>query len=121
MPGFPGGMMPAPEGLRPGGVFDPRMAELDRTDQELNAKSVDLSMRFRHAPPAEREKIKQEISEAVNRHFDVRQERRELQLQRLEEELARLKESIQARQQAREEIVKKRLAELLGETDDLNF
>jgi hypothetical protein len=121
MPGYPGGMMPSPEGLPPGGMFDPRMAELDRADQGLNAKSVELSMRFRNAPAAEREQIKQEITEAVNRHFDIRQERRELQLKRLEEELARLKESIQARQQAREEIVKKRLAELLGETDDLNF
>ncbi len=115
-----GGGMAGP-GMPGMGPADPEMQELDRRDFELGQQCMELSMRFRHAPPDEKEKLKKELTESVNGHFEVRQQRRELQLKRLEEELKRLREAIERRSGSREQIVSKRIAELLGEEDDLSF
>ena len=114
LPGAPNG----PPGMP---AYDPPMHKLDMEEFELSRKTTELTMRYRNAPAEEREQVKKELTESVNRHFDVRQERRELQLKRLEEELQRLRESIQARNEAREQIVNRRIAELLGDKDDLSF
>ncbi len=69
----------------------------------------------------QREKLKPQITELVNKHFDVRQQRRSLELKRLEDELQRLRETIDRRSKARKEIVEKRVSELIGREDDLRF
>jgi hypothetical protein len=111
LPGAPNGHPGLP-------VYDPHM---DMEEYELARKTTELTMRYRHAPAEQREQMKKELTDLVNRHFEVRQQRRELQLKRLEEELQRLRESIQARNEAREQIVNRRIAELLGDKDDLSF
>jgi hypothetical protein len=100
---------------------DPQEHQMNQEEYELARKTTELTMRYRHAPAEQREQVKKELTDSVNRHFEVRQQRRELQLKRLEEELQRLRESIQARNEAREQIVNRRIAELLGDKDDLSF
>lgn len=116
--GMPGGM---PGMMMPPGPPDPEMQELDRTEGEVMQQCAELAMKFRQTPKAEREALKKQLAEVVNRHFDLRQKRRDLQLKRLEEELQRLREASERRTKAREEIVNRRIAELLGEQDDLGF
>jgi hypothetical protein len=101
--------------------YDPQEHQMNMEEYELARKTTELTMRYRHAPAEQREQVKKELTDLVNRHFEVRQQRRELQLKRLEEELQRLRESIQARNEAREQIVNRRIAELLGDKDDLSF
>jgi len=115
-----GGDMADP-GMPGVGPVDPEMQELDRKDFELGHQCMELSMRYRHAQSEEKEQLKKELTELVDEHFDVRQQRRELQLKRLEEELKRLREAIGRRSDSREQIVSKRIAELLGEEDNLSF
>ena len=57
----------------------------------------------------------------LEQHFDVRQQIRSLELKRLEEKLARLREVIERRDTSRELIVGKRLSEMLGEAYELDF
>jgi hypothetical protein len=57
----------------------------------------------------------------VEQHFEVRQKRRELQVQRLAEELERLRAAIGRRNESRPAIVEQRLRDLLGEPRDLDF
>ena len=57
----------------------------------------------------------------MNKHFDVRQKRRELQLKRMEDELQRLREAITSRNKSRESIVTNHMKELVGEERDLEF
>lgn len=97
------------------------MYALLKQDQELERMSHDLGQRIRRASPSEREKLTDELQTALNKHFDVRQERRELQIRRMEEELKRLRDSIGKRSEARDAIVKKRLNELTGAMGDLDF
>jgi hypothetical protein len=122
MPGGYGGMpgmMGGPGGQPP--PDDPEMRELMKQDADLDREANDLANRLRRASGAERDKLKGELADLVNKHFDARQKRRELQLKRLQEELERLQSAISKRNASRESIVKNRIAELTGEPRDLEF
>ena len=141
-PGFPGRPgPPGPPGLPgPQGPFypygpprwphrswdtleknDPEMYKLLKDDYDLESQERELVIQYRRAPAAQRTTVKQQLSELVNKHFEVRQDRRLLELKRLEEELKRLREAIDRRNEAREGLVGKRIVELLGEENELDF
>ena len=89
-------------------------------ENELDRRSHELAAQYRRAPTAEKEEIKKLLAEVVTKQFRVRQERRMLELKRIEEEVKRLRESIERRNEAREKIIERRVVELLG-LDDLQF
>ena len=99
---------------------DPEMHELLKADQDLEREAREMAIQYRRAPKPQREEIKERIGKLVNKHFEVRQERRELELKRLEEELDRLRGAIERRNEARDQLVGQRLSQLLGE-DKLDF
>jgi hypothetical protein len=101
--------------------YDPELYDLERQDVEWEHKCQELSGQLRRAMPEFREAIRAELSDAVARHFDVRQQRRRLQLKRLEDELAKAREAVEKRDSARDELIAERLAELTGEADPLGF
>jgi hypothetical protein len=100
---------------------DPEMYTLIVQDEQLERDTLQAAGQLRRAPAGEREKLKKGLSDLVNKHFDVRQERRELQLKRMEEELKRLREAIAKRNEERQAIIDRRLSELVGEEKDLEF
>ncbi len=100
---------------------DPEMYKLLRADAELEQRTRDLALQYRRAPKDQQEKIEAELQKLVGEHFDVRQQRRLLELKRLEQELKRLQDSIDRRNAAREQIVKDRVRELLGTDEGLRF
>jgi hypothetical protein len=101
--------------------IDPDMYKLLKEDRDLERQARELVMQYHRASSEEREKLKTQITELVNKHFDVRQQRRALELKRLEDELQRLREAIDRRSKARKEIVEKRVSELIGREDELRF
>lgn len=113
-PGTPAPMQ-NPFGMRPN---DPEMEKLIRTDVELDRQSRDLSERFRGASKDEQDEIKKKLSEVVTKQFEARQERRTLELKHLEDEIKRIRESIDKRNQGKEQIVDRRVSELLGQDDN---
>jgi hypothetical protein len=100
---------------------DPEMHELLVADQDLDRKALETAERLRRATSGSRDKLKAELNEIVSEHFEARQKRRELQLKRMEEEIQRLRDAIKARNDAREDIVNKRIQELTGDTNPLDF
>ena len=100
---------------------DPQMYKLLREDQDLERQTRESAMQYRRAPKDQKEAIQKELEKLVLKHFDVRQQRRALELKRLEEELQRLRDSIEHRNKAREQIVKKRVSELLGLDEGTRF
>jgi hypothetical protein len=128
-PGIGPGGMP---GMRPGGFFpghdlesmrenDPEMYKLEMADREMERQTAELSGQYRNAPKDRRDAIRKELEELIGKHFEVRQERRMLQLTRLEKELARMRDEIERRNERRGEIVGKRITDLVGEKGDLDF
>ena len=102
---------------------DPEMYKLVAKDRELERESMELSERFRRGrasekPPAE---LKEMVESVVAQHFEVRQQRRQLELTRLEKELDRLNAAIKRRQEARDDIIKRRVMQLTWEKDHLDF
>lgn len=123
-PGRGGGMMPSgPPGFDFGRLEqdDPEMFKLVEDDQKYEAESLALAAKVRAAKPEEREKLRAELAVSVGKHFEVRQARRELQLKRMEEQLKQLRTAIESRNKGRDEIVAKRLTELVGDPKDLEF
>ncbi len=125
-PGRPGADQPPPprwprEDLEALRENDPEMFKLLKADLDLDRQSRDLVLQYRKATSQQREKIKALVVETVNQHFNVRQQRRALELKRLEEELQRLRESVEHRTKARKELIEKRVSELLGPEDQAGF
>lgn len=100
---------------------DPEMFRLIQEDNELDRRTRELGMQFRQAPPEQRERIQKEVNELVNKQFEIRQQRRMMELKRLEEEIHRVREATERRAKAREQIIQRRVSELLGREDDLGF
>ena len=65
----------------------------------------------------EKEKIKGELKGVVEKHFELRQKRRTLELAQLAAQLDQLKASMEKRQKNRDALISKRVAELTGEDD----
>ena len=100
---------------------DPEMFALVNQDEQLEQQTADLADQARRASGEQQAKLKVQLIELVNKHFEVRQQRRELQLKRMETELGRLREAIKERNDARALIIQQRLTELTGEVRDLGF
>ena len=100
---------------------DPEMHRLLRDDYELEFRCRELVMQYRRAPAEQRGGVRRQLKDLVDRHFDVRQQRRLLEVKRLEEELQRLREAINQRNEAREELVGERISELLGDETEPKF
>ena len=100
---------------------DPEMYKVLKEDRDLEHRTRELVEQYRRASGDDRSKIKQQLEETVSKHFDVRQQRRTLELKRLEGELQRLREVIARRDKSRKEIVEKRITTLLGTERELEF
>jgi hypothetical protein len=100
---------------------DPEMYQLLKSDMDLDRQARELAMQYTRAPKDQREKIRQQVQELVDKHFEVRQQRRSLELKRLEDELKRLREAMERREKARKELVGKRVTSLLGTDDEVGF
>ena len=100
---------------------DPEMYELQSKDEELDRATLELSQQLRRAPRDQHDALKKQLQDLVQQHFDARQARRDLQLKRLETELERMRDSMRKRIELRDQIVGRRVAELTGEQNDLDF
>jgi hypothetical protein len=134
-PGPPEGHdMPGPGRLHPPGpprwphedwdkmkTNDPEMFKLLESDFDLDNRTREMAMQYRQAPKEKQDGIGQQVEKLVTEHFEVRQQRRALELKRLEEELKRMRESMDKRNEARERIVKNRVQELLGLDEGSRF
>lgn len=98
------------------------MYELNKTDHELSHEADKLSDSFRKShDETEKDKLRKELRVIVEKHFNVRQERRRLELRRLEKELENLRQSIDGREQRRTEIIDRRISELTGDESVYGF
>lgn len=99
------------------------MYDLMKQDMDLDRDSRSLADKVRRlaSGAADRVKLEGEMKELVQKHFDVRQKRRELELKRVEEQLSKLRDSIKTRLDGREDSIRRRIAELIGRPEDIGF
>jgi hypothetical protein len=100
---------------------DPEMSKLLEADREYERRTMDLAERYRRVGEGDRGALRKELAEVVTKHFEVRQQRRELELKRMDEQLARLRDAIKKRQESRQRIIDRRVSELVGSDGSLDF
>jgi hypothetical protein len=100
---------------------DPEMYKLMKLDAELDRQSRDLAEQYSQAPQDQREKLRKQVQQVVSQHFDVRQERRLLELKRLKEELQSFQNAIDRRTKGRKDLIEKRVSDLLGSDERSKF
>lgn len=100
---------------------DPELYELEKSDMDLDRQTHQLGEQLRRAPKTKQADLRKQLNDLVQKHFDVRQARRELHLVRLAEELDKLRASMEKRKAARDQIISRRVSELVGEEDDMAF
>lgn len=105
---------------RYGVPLDKEMQELVKKESELAKKTAELVASLKGAAADKKAEIKTQLVAAVEAHFAVRQEQRELQLKRIEEEVKKLRDAIEKRNTSKKEIIERRVAELTGE-DTIGF
>lgn len=100
---------------------DPEMFKLIQEDAELDRRTHELGQQFRQAAADKRAALKKQLVELVGKQFDVRNQRRALELKRLEMELTRLRESMERRSKSREQLVERRVDELTSDESEPKF
>lgn len=95
---------------------DPEQYAAMNEMKELEIQTKELVDQYKNTKSeSEQEKLKNQITELLNRIFDIRQQNRQKEIERLEERLAEAKENNKKRLQNKKEIVTDRLDDLLGE------
>ena len=136
MPGMPGAMPRMPGGRMPGMMMgpgmdmegmpslerlretDPEMFELEQNDRRLDRESHELAEQYRRAPEGRpRDELGAKLQETVKQHFKARQERRELEVKRLQAQLERLRGAVERRAKDADTIINQRISQLIGEEE----
>ena len=90
--------------------------------KELEQESRRLAEKYEEIDdPEEKETIKTDLKNLLSDIFDLRQKEREVEIERLRKELERLQEKIIRRRENKETIVNRRLKEMTGEADYLQW
>jgi hypothetical protein len=104
------------------GPVDPETRALEEKEQKLDEDVQKTADQYKSATDKEeRAKLKKQLEELAGQQFDIRQQFRGLEVKHLENELARIRDSIQKRTENREQIIKRRVAQLVHEEEDLEF
>ena len=86
---------------------DPELYKAMQEDRDLERQTRDQAEQYRRASKDEQAKIKEKLVEIVNKHFEVRQQLRNLEVKRLEQQLKQLRDKIDQREKNRKDIVEK--------------
>ena len=92
--------------------------ELERQITESEIRTEALAIKYQEKPS---EEIKKELTKNVGELFDQKEKQRKWEVEMLENEIAELKEKIAGRQKNRETIIRRRVEELLGLEEDLEW
>jgi hypothetical protein len=110
---------------QPAASSEPQIDVPEDLAEEYNAqmgKESELVERFQQAEGSdEKEPVKEELRTVLGQLFEIREKARAREIERLTKQLQRLTERLAKRQEKRDEIVQRRLAQLLGIGDDLDW
>ena len=92
---------------------------VDRAEAAATQSINELSNQLSNATGEQKKALRKSLTEAVGKLFDLRHAAQAKQVEKLESELAEAKELLKKRSERKDEIVDRRIAELLQSADDL--
>jgi uncharacterized membrane protein YccC len=103
-------------------VKDPKLFDALIKHRDLSRESRELASSVRAAKTEEeKEALREELAENLNQIYDLQQEMWEEKIAALEKRLNELREMLEKRAQHRGEIIERRIKELTGEEEYLNW
>lgn len=109
---------------RPFFRMDPEEKEIierQKTIAKLGISVEALKLKYKHAESSEKNKIKSDLNKTLFTLFDLKEADKKFKIAMLQEELEQLKKSINVRAKNRDKIVERRLQDLIGEGDFLEW
>ena len=101
--------------------FEKEMVENSKRINELDLQTEILGIQYVHANAQERTKIKKELQSKLEMLFDLKEKERRSEVEMLGRELAELKASLEVRKNNKTDIILRRLSELIGKDDYLEW
>ena len=109
-------------GAWPAQMRDPEMLKLVEADRKMEQEVRNLAGQIRKSADSEqRAELRKGLEELTAKHFDLRQQQRQLQIDRMAAELEKIRQAVQKRTDTKKLIVQRRVSQLLGEQDELAF
>ena len=101
--------------------FERKRYETEKQVRELELFTVSLGIRYEYANDNKKPKIINDLKSKLKRLFDMKEKSRSLEVDFLEKELAQLKESLKVRKKNKGDIINRRLNELIGKGNYLEW
>ena len=101
--------------------FEKEMVENSKRINELDLQTETLGIHYIHANAQERTNIKKVLQSKLEMLFDLKEKERKSEVEMLERELAELKASLEVRKNNKADIILRRLSELIGKDDYLEW
>ena len=97
--------------------------EFERAIKELEVerKTEEMAQTFERATPEERKKLLAELKDMLDQAFEMRQKAMKTEVEHLEREMRRLKTMVEKREQNKALIIDRRIQQLTGEMDYLEW
>ncbi len=99
---------------------DPMYLTLEQ-DVRMEIKTKELTAKYKKTSDEKKEYLQDELTEAVQEHFMVRQKLRELEVERLEKKLEKIRAQITRRAGLSDAIVQRRVDKLIGRVNELDW
>lgn len=93
----------------------------DDSEGALDQEAKELAIRLRTAAPADAPALRGELERLTQRHFERRQALRKQEIDELSNRVDKLRMTHQRRQQNKQEVIQRRIRELLDPNNDLNW
>ena len=101
---------------------DPEAFERRKQELDLERQEHELAMQYQQAQGEKAKKeLEAQLKDLLGKHFDLRSENHKREIKRAEEQLARLREQMEAREKNRGDIIKRKSMELLGQGGVMEF
>jgi len=93
----------------------------ERKVDELELQTRAIGIQYQHASQDNKQNLKNKIRPMLEMLFDLKEKQRVMEVKMLEKELAQLKESLVVRKKNKDDIILRRLSELTGTDEYLDW
>jgi HPt (histidine-containing phosphotransfer) domain-containing protein len=104
--------------------FSSREKDFNELEQQIVAfeiESKSLLAKMKKSEATQKPKLKLELKDSISKLFDLKEKRRSIEIERLEERLNELNKKLKIRNKNKAEIINRRMLDLLGEDDYLEW
>ena len=104
------------------GYESPERSQIPQQESVLQHEANEIRHRLESATTdAQRSEVRAKLSENLGKQFDLRQKRHGLEIESLEAQVKKLKDLVRKRQDSREEIISRRVDQILREAEGLGW